>query len=162
MDSLSSNASANLIKSEHIVRQRWRLVLFGFFLTGFVVLKLVYSGLLGPRQPLDLNDQPALIFFTLSRGCECQMVVVEAAESQMASWQAPTSAGIQVLTVDLVRRAGLAQVYHVARAPALVLVDAAGEVIWKQDIGLSDKAPLDLAAAEAHIRMVGNGNEHAD
>lgn len=80
----------------------------------------------------------------------------------MASWQVPSSAGIQVVTVDLLRHAGLAKVYHVARAPALVLVDAAGEVIWKQDVGLSDQAPLDLTAAETYIRMVGNGNEHAD
>ena len=149
-------------ESRQIGRHNWELLVFGVFLVGFVLVKLVYSGWLEARHPLDLNNQPALIFFTLSRGCECQMLVVEAAEAQMASWLAPKSAGIQVMTVDLVRRAGLSKVYHVARAPALVLVDSAGVVIWKQDVGLSDEAPLDLAAAEAHFRMAGNGNEHAD
>lgn len=70
------DVSTNQTNSKHIVRQGWGLVLFGVLLTGFVLGKLVYSGLLEPHQPLNLNDQPALIFFTLRRGCECQKVVI--------------------------------------------------------------------------------------
>jgi len=45
----------------------------------------------------------------------------------------------------------LAQQYGIARAPALDLLDTEGQVFWKQDVGLSDEAPLDLDAAETQI-----------
>jgi hypothetical protein len=48
----------------------------------------------------------------------------------------------------------LARQYDVARAPALVLLDAAGQVVWKQDLGLSDEAPLDLEAASLQIERM--------
>jgi hypothetical protein len=59
--------------------------------------------------------------------------------------------------LDFDRRSNLAHRFTVVRAPALVLVDAAGEVVWKQDLGLSDEAPLDLASAEAYIRQLSEG-----
>ena len=107
------------------------------------------------RQLLNLNGQPALVFFTLGRGCECQMTVIASAEAQIAAWDVPGEAGLPVLRVDFSRRPDLAQQYGVARAPALVLLDSHGQVIWKQDVGLSDEAPLDLAAAEAQIPHLG-------
>jgi xanthine dehydrogenase accessory factor len=43
--------------------------------------------------------------------------------------------GFVVIVVDFSHRPDLARQYDVARTPALVLLDAAGEVVWKQDVG---------------------------
>ncbi len=40
------------------------------------------------------------------------------------------------------------------RKQALVLMDADGQVVWKQDEGLSDESPLDLAQAESQIEAL--------
>jgi hypothetical protein len=53
--------------------------------------------------------------------------------------------------VDSNRRPDLARQYGVARAAALVLLDGRGEVVWKQDVGLNDEAPLDLSQAQSQI-----------
>ena len=103
------------------------------------------------RQPLVLNGQPALLFFTISRGCDCQMKVVHNAEAQLAAWQLPANLGLSVIRLDFNRRLDLAKQYRVARAPALVLLETAGRVVWKQDEGLSDEAPLDLIQAQSQI-----------
>jgi hypothetical protein len=85
------------------------------------------------------------------------MVVVQAAQAQLANWNTPAETGLEVIQLDFERRSNLAHRFQVVRAPALVLVDAAGEVVWKQDVGLSDEAPLDLASAEANIRQLNEG-----
>ena len=107
------------------------------------------------RQPLVLNGQPALLFFTISRGCDCQMMVVHNAEAQLTAWQLPANLGLNVIRLDFNRRPDLAKQYGVARAPALVLLDTAGQVAWKQDEGLSDEQPLDLATCQAKIELLG-------
>jgi hypothetical protein len=138
-------------------RQRIGLATFAVILAVVLLAKLFYNGWLDPRTSLELDGGPALIFFTLSRGCECQMVVVEAAEAQLANWDTPAETGLEVIQLDFERRSNLAHRFKVVRAPALVLVDAAGQVVWKQDLGLSDEAPLDLASAEANIRQLSDG-----
>jgi hypothetical protein len=138
-------------------RQRIGLATFGVILAVVLLAKLFYNGWLDPRTSLELDGQPAVVFFTLSRGCECQMVVVQAAEAQLANWDTPVETGLEVIKLDFDRRSNLAHRFRVVRAPALVLVDAAGEVVWKQDVGLSDEAPLDLASAEAHLRQLSEG-----
>ena len=112
--------------------------------------KAVNEGWFAARAPLPLNEQPALVFFTLSKGCECQMVVVEAAEAQLAKWDSP----LPLLRVDFDCRPDLAEQFGVLRAPALVLVNAGGQAVWKQDEGLSDESPLDLEQAEVQIESL--------
>ena len=114
-------------------------------------IKAVSRGWFSQRQPLVLNGQPALLFFTISRGCDCQMMVVHNAEAQLTAWQLPANLGLSVIRLDFNRRLDLAKQYRVARAPALVLLDTAGRVVWKQDEGLSDEAPLDLIQAQSQI-----------
>jgi len=132
--------------------RRWwaGLVLAGLVL-GLLGIKAVQAGWFELHLPLAQNGRPALIFFTLSRGCDCQMTVVHSAEAQLAAWELPARLGLNVIRVDYERRPDLAQQYEVARAPAVVLLDAAGAVTWKQDVGLSDTAPLDLETLEAEI-----------
>ena len=40
--------------------------------------------------------------------------------------------------------------------PALALPDTPEEIVWKQGVGLSGEAPLDLGTAEARIRRMGD------
>jgi len=132
---------------------RWRalLVVAGLFVGG-LALKAVQDGWFAPLPSLELHGQPALVMFTLDRGCECQMQVVRIAEAELAAWELPAAMGLNVIHVDSNRRPDLARQHGVARAPALVLLDARGEVAWKQDVGLNEEAPLDLSQRKATLR----------
>ena len=132
----------------------WALLVLAALFLGPMVLKAVQEGWFAPSPPLELNSQPALVFFTLSRGCDCQMMVVQSADAQLAAWALPVDLGLNVIRVDFDRRPDLARQYGVARAPALVLLDSQGQVVWKQDVGLSDELPLDLEQAEVQIEAL--------
>jgi hypothetical protein len=107
-------------------------------------IKAFTLGWFSPREPLELGNRPALLFFNKARGCECELYVYNNANAQINEWDAP----VNVIGVDLDRRFDLAQQYQVIRAPTLILLNAEGQVVWKQDVGLSDEAPLDLAQVE--------------
>lgn len=130
-----------------------RKALWLIFLSALILtfgLKSAAEGWFAAREPLPLNGQPALVFFTLSKGCDCQMTVIRAAEAQLDAWNAP----LPLLRVDFDRRPDLATQFGVARAPSLVLVNAEGQAVWKQDEGLSDESPLDLEQAEIQVESV--------
>lgn len=126
----------------------WIIFLASLILT--VGLKAAREGWFTVRAPLPLNGQPALVFFTLSKGCECQMTVVQAAEAQLADWDS----ALPLHRVDFDRRRDLANQFGIVRAPALVVVNAAGQVVWKQAEGLSDESPLDLNQAERQLEAL--------
>lgn len=139
------------------MNSRLRILIFLVFIlaVGAVLgIKGVQQGWFLPRPQLALNDQPALLFFTLSDGCECQMTIVRRAATQLAFWELPDQLLINIIRLDFDLQPKIARYYDVARAPALVLVDAEGELIWKQDVAVSDAKPLDLAEAEIQIRAL--------
>jgi hypothetical protein len=127
-----------------------------FFLASLTLtlgLKAVQLGWFNPRPPLDLDGIPALLFFNKSRGCECELLVYNNANAQMEEWIAP----LRVIHIDMDRRPDLARDYNIIRAPSLILLNVDGQVVWKQDEGLSDESPLDLNQAERQIEaMTGN------
>jgi hypothetical protein len=98
--------------------------------------------------------QPVLAFFTLGDGCECQMNVIRSAEAQLADWPFIRTGIFWIQRVDYNRRPDLVRQYNVARAPALVLLDSLGQVVWKQDLGLTDDAPLDLIEAQSQVEKL--------
>jgi hypothetical protein len=136
-------------------RRMMALMIFGMVVLAVITIKSINGGWFVPQMPLKLNGQPALVFFTLGRGCECQMLVIRNAEAQLAAWPVVLEEQIPILRVDFSRRPDLARQYGVRRAPALVLVNAEGEMVWKQDVGLSDGAPFDLISAEVNLLPVG-------
>jgi hypothetical protein len=123
----------------------WILFLSALILT--LGLKAFDLGWFSPREPLELNNAPALLFFNKSRGCECELYVYDNANAQFYAWKSPVS----VQRIDLDRRADLGRKYSIVRAPALVLVDAEGRVIWKQSDSLSDESPLNLEQVEVQV-----------
>lgn len=131
------------------------LILFGAVVMAVLLIKSFNDGWFELQTPLELNGQPALVLFTLGRGCECQMLVIRNAEAQLSAWPLAQEDSIPILRVDFSRRPDLARQYGVNRAPALVLLNALEQVVWKQDVGLGDEAPLDLTSAEAHIHQLG-------
>jgi len=139
------------------MKQHIRLVpLLGFvvLMLGVLGIKAADRGWFAIHPPLELNGQPALLFFTLSEGCDCQMQLVQNAEAQLAVWDLPADLGLNVIRVDFTRRPDLGKQYGVVRAPALVLLGTAGQVTWKQDVGLSDTTPLDLEQAEVKVEAL--------
>ena len=107
-------------------------------------LKAAQLGWFTPHPPLELDGEPALLFFNKLRGCECELFVYNNAEVQMNSW----NASVRVIRIDLDRRPDLARKYEVVRAPSLVLLNAKGQIVWRQDEALSDESPLDLDQIE--------------
>lgn len=103
-------------------------------------LKAVQRGWFAPRPPLEMNGEPAILFFNKSRGCECELFVYNNARAQIEAWDAP----IQVFQIDFDRRPDLVKQFRVVRAPTLILVNAKSEIVWKQDVGISDASPLNL------------------
>jgi len=130
------------------------LILFSAVVMAVLAIKSFNDGWFDPKTPLELNNQPALVFFTLGQGCECQMYVIRNAEAQLSAWSLAEEDSLSILRVDFSRRPDLAQQYGVNRAPALLLLDALGQVVWKQDDGLSDEAPLDLEQAEDQVEAL--------
>jgi len=117
-------------------------------------LKAVQLGWLDPRPPLELDGQPVLLFFNKSRGCECELLVYNNANTQMDEWNAP----VQVVSIDMERRPDLAQQYNLIRVPSLVLLSADGQVVWRQIESQSDETPLDLKQVEVQVEALGDGN----
>ena len=116
--------------------------------------KAFRSGMFETRRPLELNGEPALLFFNVSDGCECQMVVSNNANHQIASWSEETRQGVPVFTIDIDRRPDLADEYGIYRVPALVLVDSQGQMMWMQDYTVDDDHPLDLHQFEDEIQSI--------
>jgi hypothetical protein len=130
-----------------------RKVFWTIFLAALILtfgLKAVQLGWFAPRPPLDLDGELVLLFFNKSRGCECEMLVYNNANAQMDVWNSP----VRVIRIDMERRPDLARDYNIIRAPSLVLVNAEGQVVWRQDEGLSDVSPLDLNQAERRIEAL--------
>jgi len=126
----------------------WILFLASLALT--LGLKASQLGWFAPCPPLELDGKPALLFLNTARGCECELFVYNNANAQMDVWNAP----VRVVHIDLDHRPDLARQYDVIRAPTLVLLDAEGQVVWRQDEGLSDESPLDLNQAERQIEAL--------
>lgn len=136
------------------MKQRIRvlsLLVFVVLVLGILGLKVARQGWFAVHPPLELNDQPALLLFTLSEGCDCQMRVIRRAATQIAFWEPPEHLRINIIWIDFDQRPDLVDYYHVDRAPALVLLDSNEELFWMQDDPLSDGKPFDMAEVENQI-----------
>lgn len=118
------------------------------------MFKALDVGLFAKRPQLELYNQASLLFFNKDRGCDCELVVYRSAEAQISAWPAEEGRGIPVHRIDMSKRPDLVRQYKVIRAPTLILLNAEGREIWRQDTGLSDEAPLDLENAQASIQKL--------
>lgn len=104
--------------------------------------------------PLDLNNQPALLFFNNDEGCECVIPLYTRAEDVIAAWQPNQRAQISIQRIALDKRPDLQRRYQIERAPMLVLLDARGEVVWREWGVASNPTVFDLTRVETKIKSL--------
>lgn len=153
MDRVNSASSSTQRK-----RQILGLLLIVLILTGILGYKIYDEGWLLPRAALDLPQEPVLLFFNRHKGCECVLLVYRSADKQIQDWPESQRNGLTLIRVDLDRRPDLGAQFGIYRVPAMLLLDAEGREIFRQEESLSDTRPLDLAAFEARIEEVFNGD----
>jgi hypothetical protein len=130
------------------------LIWIGFIGSVLLILgvKAWQVGWLRPKTSLELNGQPTVLVFVKYRYvCECEGYVNGNARSQVVNWPMDALGGVPLHLIDIEQRTDLVKRYKVIRAPSMLLLNADGEIVWRQDDVISDELPLDLSAAEAQI-----------
>jgi hypothetical protein len=125
---------------------RWRIaIVVGLILACGLILGYKFW----PRggQP-EIPSGPVLLLFNRYQGCECALVVYEAAEGQVNAW----AIDVPVVVINLDQQRSLGAQYKVVRAPTLILLDGAGQVVLRQDHVVTDLEPLDLERFELAIQ----------
>lgn len=109
---------------------------------------MLFSG----GSPLDLNNQPVLLFFNNDDGCECVVPLYQKADVVTANWPAANRGNIPVRRIVLDERPDLQRAYNIQRAPMILLLDAQGREVWRGWGVASNPNVFELAAGEAQIR----------
>ena len=122
-----------------------------------LTIKVFAEGWFEPHYPLDLKEQPAILFFNRQKGCECALAVYQSAANQVQDWSEEDRQGVQLIQIDLDRRPDLGAQFSVIRAPSLFLLNRTGKVIYMQDEVVTDSMPLNLPLIEGKIGEVLDG-----
>ena len=130
----------------------WLLVFGAIVLLLGVKVGRPYLFPAGP--PLELNNQPALLFFNNEEGCECVLPLYAKADDVIAAWISEERAPIPVHRLILDERPDLQRQYDIERAPMLALLDASGQVVWRQWGVASNPDVFDLAEVETQISLL--------
>ncbi len=77
----------------------------------------------------------------------------------IAAWPAENRAHIAVHRIVLDERPDLQRSYDIERAPMLLLLDANGEIVWREWGVASNPNVFDLARVEAKISLVATAAE---
>lgn len=117
-------------------------------------LKVMLQGSFIPQPSLSLDNQPAILFFTLDEPCECMQELVQQADGQIAGWSASRQAAISIHRIDFDTRHDLAGQYEVFRVPCLIMLNSQGQIVHRQDYPLAADGPFDLAAFEAQLEAL--------
>ncbi len=129
-----------------------------FLLAGAIVLlmgvKVGRPFLLPAGPPIELNNQPALLFFNNDEGCECVIPLYQKADAVIAAWPPEQRAQVPVHRIVLDDHPDLQRQYDVERAPMLLLLDANGQVVWREWGVASSPNVFDLARIEAKISIL--------
>jgi hypothetical protein len=113
-------------------------------------------------QQSSMNDKPVILFFNVDEPCECMVEMTQRAEQQMANWPVERRGGIPVMRIAMEERKDLEVKYRVFRAPCLVLVDAQGQIVWRQDYPLIEGGPFKLDELEAAITELRSRRNYVD
>jgi hypothetical protein len=137
--------------------KRLSVILVILVVFGILFVKALSEGQFSPREPLDLSNEPTLLFFNRSKGCECVLVVYQAADRQITAWPKEDYSGANLIQIDLDHRPDLGRQFNITRVPAMLLVDSSGKIIYQQTEAVSDKSPLVLVKFEQAIKDYTNG-----
>jgi hypothetical protein len=140
-----------------MIKEKRKAIALGFL--GILVIalgiKFVFQGLPATSQSLDLNGEPALLFFNIDEPCECMQKLVESADSQIRRWPVEARSNIPVHRINFEAQPELGAKYKVFRVPCLVLVDGDNQIIHRQDYPVSEGWPLKLVEFEQAIKSLG-------
>jgi len=127
-------------------------------LVGAVVVLLAVKwgrpALLPGGPPLELGKQPSLLFFNNEEGCECVLPLYARADSVIDVWPPEQRSRVPVYRIILDERPDLQRQYDVERAPMLLLLDANGQVLWRERGVASNSDVFDLSEVEAQIDLL--------
>ena len=141
-----------------LAHKRLGLLVFVVLILVILAYKAYDEGWFLRRTPLVLDGQPAILFFNRHKGCECALVVYNAASRQMRDWPEAQRQGVQLIQIDLDRRPDLGAQFNIIRAPSLRLLDMDGNMRYRQDEVVTDLEPLNLPLLEQKIQEVVDGN----
>lgn len=148
------------VKENHPWSIKPKLIILGstfILILTILVIKGLMEGWFSPRTPLDFHQQPAILFFNQTKGCECAVKVYQAAANQVVNWPEENRRGVQLFSFDINQRPDLVAHYQIIRAPAIILVDRTGKISFRQDEAVSDITPLRLQFLEKKILEVLDG-----
>ena len=138
-------------------KQKRKAIWLGFFGLILIVLgiKNLPVFLAAATQQYTLENTPVILFFNVDEPCECMVELTQRAEAQIANWPVESRSGITVMRIAMDQRRDLEAKYDVFRAPCLLLVNASGEVVWRQDYPLIEGGPFNLNEFETAIANTG-------
>ena len=138
---------------DRLTRQQRHALLLGFGGLFLIIsgLKFVLQWDSLVSQPIQLQDEPALLFFTLEEPCECMLGIVQSAESQIENWPESARAGLPLYRIDFDSQKRFASDHGIYRAPCLVIVNEDGEIIYRQDFPYIEGGSFNLEELEDRI-----------
>lgn len=122
-------------------------------------VKSAKGSLVPAGPPLIMGGQPLLLFFNNEEGCECVLPLYARADEVIAAWQPDLLSQVDIRRVILDERPDLQRQYDVQRAPMLLLLDAGGQVIWREWGVASNPDVFDLAAIEEQVSLLVGATE---
>ena len=130
-----------------------RVIGYGFagLILIFLGIKFAIGRAQGQGATFTQNGQPALLFFNVAEPCVCMRELVGRANTQIVLWPEERRGGLKLVRLNIGENHDLEAKYQVFRAPALVLLDAQGEIVWRQDYPLAEGGPFKLDELEAVI-----------
>jgi len=139
---------------DRLTRQQRHALLLGFGGLLLIVsgLKFVLQWDSLVTQPFQLQDEPALLFFTLEEPCECMQGIVLSAESQIENWPESARAFLPLYRIDFERQKRFASDHGIYRAPCLAIVNEDGEIIYQQDFPYLEGGSFNLNEIEDRIQ----------
>jgi len=128
---------------DRITPQQRKAIGLGFLGILVILLGLKFALQSAPTDSKSLELEP----------CECMQKLVESADSQINRWPEEARAGIPVHRINFDKQPELGSKFKVFRVPCLVLVDAQGQIVHRQDYPVSEGWPLNLEEFEKAIYL---------
>lgn len=145
-------------EAEKFLSPKYRKVV-GFSIIGLILIflgiKFTIQRMSGQVITLIQNGTPVLLFYNIAEPCQCSRELVARANTQIVMWPEERRGGVKLVRLNFGEDREMEAKYKVFRAPALVLLDGGGEIVWRQDYPLSEGDPFKIEELEAALAELG-------
>ena len=137
----------------HFTPKHRRAIGYGFagLVLIFLGVKFAINKIPDQGTTFAQSETPVLLFFNVAEPCACMRELVGRANTQIVMWPEDRRGSVQLVRLNIGENHDLEATYKVFRAPALVLLDAQGKIVWRQDYPLAEGGPFRLDELEAAI-----------